>query len=178
MNRSIPFGLVASALALSGCSQLAIGASEPDEATQLIMETCGIQVVQADSGESSEEGDSEDSSGGYVRGEWGTGESWDAIEDGLPKLQALESDWQEYAISSKSAARLDDQWEPLAGYFSDNHAFLDRIVRYRSSTGRPSWEDFFALVPDVQDRINDYNANLNRIDVECGALLRTLDSAQ
>ena len=178
MHRSIPFVLMAAALALSGCSQVGIGASEPDEATQLIMETCGIQVVQADSGGSSQESDSEDSSGGYVRNEWGNGDPWDPIEDSLPSLQALESDWQEYAISSRSAARLDDQWESLAGYFSDNHSYLDRVVRYRSSAGRPSWEDFFALVPDVQDRINNYNANLNRIDVECAALLRTLDSAQ
>jgi len=170
VNRAIPFGLVASALALSGCSQLGIGASEPDEATQLMMEACGIEVVEGD-------GDEKDSGGsGYEMSPFGSGDDpWNALDDDLERLESMEDSWREAAISSRAASRLDDQWDDLAGRFAENHNDLGSIVTYRQTDETPTWEE---LSSQRVGSATTYNANLDRIDVECGALLRTLELAQ
>ena len=170
MNRSIPLGLVASALALSGCSQLGIGASEPDEATRLAMEACSIEVVEGDGAD----GDAEGS--GYERARFGSGDNpWSPIDDDLERLEFMEERWHERAISSRAASRLDDQWNDLAGWFAENHQDISGIVSYRRADDTPTWEELSSQHTMPSDI---YNTNLDRIDVECGALLRTLDSAQ
>jgi len=170
VHRSIPLALVASVLALSGCSQLGIGASEPDEATPLAMEACGIEVVEGDGVDGNAEGS------GYERVRFGTGDDpWDPIEDDLERFESMEEDWREAAISSRAASRLDDQWDDLAGWFAENHRYVDNIVAYRTFDETPTYEE---LSSQLTGSAATYNANLDRIDIECGALVRTLDSAQ
>jgi len=172
VHRSIPLGLVASALALSGCSQLGIGASEPDEATQLMMEACGIEAVEGDG----EEGPAS----GYEYGGFGgtDGETTDPVEIELDALQDMEDRSYERAVSSRAAARLDEQWDELATAFAENSRLNSRVLTYRQKDDTPTRDELVRDIPDWSDEAGVYNANLDFIDIECGALLRTLESAQ
>jgi len=170
VRRLVVFGAVASAFLVSGCSQLGIGANEPDEATQLMMEACGIVVVEDDG-----QGDSQDAgSSKYERGRFGNGgDPWDAIDTELDELRDMEQRWRDRAISSRAAARLDSTFDDAAGYFAENDSHVSEVVSYRESDSTPTWDEYVAM------RSNDhtaarYNSNLDRIDVECGALMRTL----
>jgi hypothetical protein len=152
---------------------MGIGASEPDEATQLMMEACGIVVVE-DEGQGESQGDSPgDGSSKYERSRFGTGEPWNTIETELDGLRDLEQGWRDRAISSRAAARLDSQWDDVAGYMAENASVMSDAVTYRESDSTPTEEEYFATLSQ-DDALLRFNPNLDRIDIECGALMRTL----
>ena len=159
-------GVIGSAVLVSGCAQSGAGASEPDEATQLAMETCGIEVVEGDG----TDGDAEGSR--YARSVFGSGEGpWDAIESDLERLESLEESWRDRAISSRAASQLDDQWDDLSEWHAENYEDLRTIVLYRESDKTPTYKE---LSSRQAAPTSTFNANLNRIRIECAALVRTL----
>jgi len=142
------------------------GASEPDKATQLMMEACGIEVVEG--------GDGEGSGNGYEFGGFGGGQYVDPIIEYLDTVQDRAARWRERAIASRAASRLNGQWSKVATAFSENSDFNGQIQSYRLNTDKPTSAGLFRAIPDWSDTAGAYNANLGFIDIECGALMRTL----
>ena len=171
MYRSIPFALVASALALSGCSQLDTGASEPDKATQLMMEACGIEAAEG--------GDGAGLATGYEYGGF-AGMEYKPVGDDLDTVVNRSAQWRERAIASRAASRLDRQWSDLANAFRENSNVETRIATFRLNDESPGIvtqreREVYGIFGARSDEARAYNANLDFIDIECGALMRTLD---
>jgi len=161
-------GVIGSAVLVSGCAQLGIGASEPDEATQLVMEVCGIEVVEGDESDGDSGGSSYEMPGIDNAG------SWNPVADGLESLESREDNWREGASNARAASRLDDQWDDFAEWHAENYQLIGRVVSYRRSDDTPTDDELLNAIPTLSDDADTYNANLDRIAIECGALMRTL----
>jgi len=127
----------------------------------LAMEACGIEPVE----------DSSDQE--YSRPSFGGQGNWN-VDDPLSEIRDREDFWRDRSTAAEAASQQDSQWDGLAENMTFNLSVVSRVLQVRGSGPAPSPEVWQQVWPDFGQSVASYNANLDEIDVTCGALLRNI----
>jgi len=150
-------------LLLTGCGYLdAFQEPSRDRATDFAMEACEITEVDNPAPVGNR----------FERPNRGEG-SW-TFDDSVADLTELTNYWREVATAAAAAYQLDDQWNELSGATTFNFTHVSRVLSLRSNgvvINQAYRDDFW---PESYEAGRQFNANLDKIDVICGGLLRNL----